>query len=81
MLCKNGVTEQTRSSRVALLWQLAWNDDQVSCGVYRRGPGFELRLVSGRTVLIREPFAVQPRLLARAQTLRRSMKRRGWKEV
>ena len=65
---------------VATLWQLTWNGDQVSCTIYRNGAGFELRLESETAVILSEPFELQPRMLARTQSLRESLKQRGWRE-
>jgi hypothetical protein len=67
--------------RVATLWQLAWNDDRVTCAVYRNAGGFELSVESATAVIISERFTLQPRALARAHALRDSLKRRGWKDV
>ena len=66
---------------VATLWQLAWNRDRIKCVVYRDGNGFELRLESHDAVILTEPFELQPRMLARTQALRDSLKRRGWQET
>jgi BMFP domain-containing protein YqiC len=43
--------------------------------------GMELRLESAAGVILREPFEMQPRSLARARALRESLKRRGWNEI
>ena len=66
---------------VATLWQLAWNDDRIFCTVYRSNGGLQLRVESATTVIISEPFELQPRTLARTQALRASLKRRGWQEL
>jgi hypothetical protein len=66
---------------VATLWQLAWDDDRLSCAVYKAGRGLEMRLESGSRTILAEPFELGPRMLARAQALRRSLKRRGWQDV
>lgn len=63
---------------IATLWQLAWDDSRVTCAVYRRGGGMQLRLESGDATILSEPFDLQPRMLARSQALRNSLKRRGW---
>jgi hypothetical protein len=63
------------------LWQLAWNDDRLSCAVYKAGKGFEMRLEAGTRTLFTEHFELAPRVLARMQALRRSLKRRGWQEL
>ena len=65
---------------VATLWQLAWNDDLLSCAVYKAGGGLEMRLESGRRTIFAEPFELGPRMVARTQALRRSLMRRGWKD-
>jgi hypothetical protein len=66
---------------LATLWQLAWNDDRVFCTVYRSDTGLQLRVESATSVIVTEPFDLQPRALARTQALRASLKRRGWQEV
>ena len=65
---------------VATLWQLAWDDDCLSCTVYRDTDGLQLRLESPTTIILSEPFELQPRVLARMQALRESLKRRGWRD-
>ena len=65
---------------VATLWQLAWNRDRIKCVIYRDGRGLELRVESQNAVILTEPFDLQPRMLARTQALRDSLKRRGWQE-
>jgi hypothetical protein len=62
------------------LWRLAWNDDQLSCVVYRGDDGLQLRLESKKAVILSQPFEMRPRALARLKTLRESLKRRGWRE-
>ena len=64
-----------------MLWQLAWNDSRLSCAVYRAGKGFEMRLQAGTHTIFTEPFDLGPRVLARVQALRRSLKRRGWRDL
>jgi hypothetical protein len=66
---------------VATLWRLTWNGDLLSCSVYRDGEGLELRLESPAAVILAEPFELQPRALAKTQSLRESLKRRGWQEL
>jgi hypothetical protein len=70
-----------REARVVTLWHLAWNDDRVACVIYRNTKGFELRLESPKGVILREPFDMQPRLMARTKALRKSLMRRGWREA
>jgi hypothetical protein len=65
---------------IATLWQLALNDDRLSCTIYRHENGFQLRVESATTVILTEPVELQPRMFARTQALRASLKRRGWKE-
>jgi hypothetical protein len=67
--------------RVAMLWQLAWNDDRLWCAVYRRSNQLHLTVESKTAVIVTEPFDLEPRALARAQALREALKRRGWKEA
>jgi hypothetical protein len=60
---------------------MAWNDSRVSCAIYKAGDGLEMRLEAGTRLLLAEPFELGPRMVARVQALRRSLKRRGWEEV
>ena len=73
--------ESPAARAVATLWQLAWNDDRLFCTVYRDSGGLQLRVESATTVIVSEPFELQPRMLARSQALRASLKRRGWQDV
>lgn len=68
------------SHRVARLWDLSWNGDRLSCTVYRAGKGLEMRLETGARTILVEPFELRPRVLARMDALKRSLKRRGWQE-
>jgi hypothetical protein len=74
-------TDGNGTRPVATLWRLTWNGDLLSCSVYRDGEGLELRLESPAAVILAEPFELQPRALARTQSLRESLKRRGWEEI
>ena len=66
---------------VATLWVLSWNGDRLSCAIYRSGEGrLEMRLQSGKTVILAEPFELRPRAMARTRALKRSLERRGWQE-
>ncbi len=65
---------------VATLWQLALAKDRLFCTVYRNQEGLQLRLESPTAVIMSEPFDLQPRMMARTQALRESLKRRGWRE-
>lgn len=67
--------------RVAVLWQLTWRNAALACHVYRDAEGLELRVESDAAVIVRERFDLQPRVLARATSLRESLKRRGWKDA
>lgn len=67
--------------RVALLWQLAWNEDRLWCCVYRHQGLLHLTVESKMAVIVEEPFDLEPRALARAQALRAALKRRGWNEA
>ena len=70
-----------RSRRpVATLWQLVWNDERLCCAVYRVGKGLELRLESSTRTILTEPFDLQPRMVSRTEALKRSLKRRGWRD-
>ena len=66
---------------VATLWQLALAKDRLFCTVYRNEEGLQLRLESATAGIMSEPFDLQPRMLARTQALRDSLKRRGWQDV
>ena len=77
---KDGRTSGGDPRPVATLWQLAWNRDRIKCVIYRDGSGLELRVESQNAVILTEPFDLQPRMLARTQALRDSLKRRGWQE-
>lgn len=66
---------------VATLWQLALAKDRLFCTVYRNEEGLQLRLESATSVIMSEPFDLQPRMMARTQALRNSLKRRGWRDV
>jgi hypothetical protein len=70
------------SGPVATLWQLAWNGDRLSCAVYRsrRGDALEMRLESQNKTILAEPFELRPRVIARMDALKRSLKRRGWRD-
>jgi len=52
----------------------------LSCTVYRNTDGLQLRLESPTAIILSEPFELQPRVLARMQALRASLKRRGWRD-
>jgi len=67
--------------RVALLWQLAWNEDRLWCSVYRQQDQLHLTVESTMAVIVEEPFDLEPRAVARAHALREALKRRGWKEA
>lgn len=66
---------------IAVLWRMALNDDRVSCVVYREERGLLLQVESPAAAILTEPFELQPRMLARSQALRKSLQRRGWREV
>jgi hypothetical protein len=66
---------------VATLWQLELAKDRVACTIYRHDDGLQLRLESSTAVIMTEPFDLQPRMMARTQALRESLKRRGWREL
>jgi hypothetical protein len=66
---------------LATLWQLALAEDRLFCSVYRHDAGLQLRVESSSAVILSEPFELQPRVLARTQALRESLKRRGWRDV
>ena len=67
---------------VATLWKLEWEGGAwISCVVYRQPSGLQLRLESPTATIMDEPFEMQPRMLARTQALRESLKRRGWRDA
>jgi hypothetical protein len=66
---------------VARLWDLSWKDDRISCAVYRAGERLEMRLESGETTILAEPFELRPRMLAKMTALKRSLQRRGWRDT
>ena len=65
---------------LATLWQLALDDERLICTVYRDRDGLQLRVESPTSIILAEPFDMQPRMLARTQALRESLKRRGWRD-
>jgi len=69
-----------RDGRTSTLWNLILNDNRVSCVVYHGPNGMELRIESAKGTILTEPFDMQPRSMARTRALRKSLKRRGWKE-
>jgi hypothetical protein len=67
--------------RVAVLWELAWTDGCVlTCSVHRAPAGFEMRVESNGALVMANRCDLQPRAIARAQALRVSLLRRGWRE-
>lgn len=74
------MSNQPTHTPIARLWELTWNDDRVTCAVYRLERGLQLRLESRTATILSEPFDLQPRMLARSQALRKSLKRRGWRD-
>ena len=74
------MSAHVQPERIALLWQLAWNDSVLACSVYRDARGFEMRVESNGVVVTGERCDLQPRSIARAQALRTSLLRRGWRD-
>ena len=74
------MSTHVQSERVAVLWQLAWDDSVLACSVYRDARGFEMRVESDGVVVTEERCELQPRTIARAQALRSSLLRRGWRD-
>ena len=66
---------------MAVLWRLRMNDSQIMCRVYRDGGGLRLCVESPSAVIVQEPFAMEPRAVARARMLRDILKRQGWRDV
>lgn len=75
-----GVPDTGGERPIATLWQLAWNEERLSCTVYRHNDGFQLRVESATAVIVNEPCELRPRMFARTQALRASLKRRGWRD-
>ena len=75
------MTQAEDGRRVATLWQVAFDDQRLSCVVYRRRDGLRLAVESPEAVIVSEPFDMQPRALARAHALRDALVRRGWSNV
>jgi hypothetical protein len=71
----------TRDRHISTLWNLTFHEQRLTCVVYRGVNGMELRLESPTGVILKEPFEMDPRALARTRALRESLKRRGWQEV
>ena len=65
---------------ISTLWNLVFDTQRVRCVVYRGVNGMELRLESPTAVILREPFEMEPRALARTKALKESLKRRGWRD-
>jgi hypothetical protein len=75
------MSPQADSEQIATLWQLAWEDTHVlACHVYRDAAGFEMRVESNGVLIAGERCELQPRAIARAQALRVSLVRRGWRD-
>jgi hypothetical protein len=75
------VANEAEAAPIMTLWRMGWNEDRVSCVVYRRPSGLQLHLESTTATILSEPFDLQPRMVARSQALRRSLQRRGWQEL
>lgn len=75
------MSRNTDAARVATLWQLGWNDERVTCAIYRDTSGFQLRLESLTATILTEPFDLQPRTLARSKALHTALRRRGWHDL
>ena len=69
-----------RSRLVTVLWKLSWEQQTLSCVVYRTKIGLELRLESGTGVVLTEPYDIRPRLTARFNRLKATLKRHGWRD-
>ena len=68
------------SQRVTVLWRLSWEEQTLSCAVHRTEGGFELRLESPTGVVLAVPYDIRPRLMARFDRLKATLKRHGWRE-
>ena len=77
----NTLAMSAHPQRIAVLWQLAWIDESVlDCCVYRDTRGFEMRVESNGVLVTGERCELQPRTIARAQALRDSLLRHGWRD-
>ena len=70
----------SHEGRVTTLWKLKFQNNRVSCVVYRGPNGMEMRLEAPAGTILTMPFEMQPRSLARTKALRESLKKRGWLE-
>lgn len=66
--------------RLATLWTLAWDDDRLTCVVYRTATGMRLTIETADAEVHSEGFDLQPRALRRARALGDSLRRRGWRD-
>ena len=66
---------------MTVLWQLAWEEQVLSCAIYRTAAGMELRLESPHAVVLAVPCGMQPRLVARLERLKATLKRHGWQDA
>jgi hypothetical protein len=69
------------SRPVATLWQMGLNGARVRCTVHRDANGLQIRVESPTSVIVSEPFELQPRTFARSQALRDALRRRGWTDL
>jgi hypothetical protein len=66
---------------IATLWRLTGDNATIACLVYRMSDGFELAVESPAATIVRERFMLEPRALSRAEALRQSLRRRGWRDA
>jgi hypothetical protein len=74
------VSDSIPQQPITTLWRLTCDASEVACVIYRVASGMELRLESPHATILREPFELQPRMVARTNALRSSLLRRGWHE-
>jgi len=66
------------TGRLATLWTLAFEENRLTCAIYRTETGLRLAIEAGEAEVLSEGFDFQPRVLSRAQALREALTRRGW---
>jgi len=69
------------TGRLATLWRLSWDQDRLTCVIYRTEGGLRLAIETEDSEVLSEGFDFQPRALSRARALRAALKRRGWREA
>lgn len=66
---------------IARLWRLVWDEDHLSCVVYKVPDGrLEVHIESETKTILTEAFELRPRMLARMEALKHALQRRGWQD-